>query len=149
MSDKRVVILNPQRRHLVEAARQDWVVDAEEGTTIDDVLEPAYWSHVAAEFSDLDHVEVRIETGEWIVELTVLQHDRNWAKMFLRQKYLIQDAMVASTPTAKHRVEYKGPHLKHCVVRIADSEVIEKGIATKVDADRWMRDYESRTSVAA
>ena len=61
---KRAVILNPQRRGLAEQMRQDWVVNAEEGTSVQDVLDPSYWAHIAAELQQYDHIEVRLETGE-------------------------------------------------------------------------------------
>ena len=41
--DNRTKVLNPQRFKLAEFARQDFVVEAEEGTTVEDILAPAYW----------------------------------------------------------------------------------------------------------
>ena len=78
---KRVVILNPSRLQGAEYARQDWVVNAEEGTKISDVLDPAYWAHTSAQMKPYDRIEVRLETGEWILELLVLSADRNWARV--------------------------------------------------------------------
>jgi hypothetical protein len=149
MSEKRSLILNPQRRYQAEQARNDWVVNAEAGTTINDVLNPAYWAHVAQDFTDYDHVEVRLETGEWVLELTVIEHDRSWAKMFVRHRYDLEEVEPMPAPEARHIVDYKGPQLKHCVIRISDREVIQSGISTKVEAQRWMVDYEQRTAVPA
>src|SRR5438270_251157 len=42
-------ILNPQRIGLAEQLRQDWVVNAEERTTIEEVMDPQYWAHIAAQ----------------------------------------------------------------------------------------------------
>ena len=65
MTDKpRAVILNPQRIGLAEQLMQHWVVNAEEGTTVADVLDPGYWAHCAAQMQVYDRIDVRLETGE-------------------------------------------------------------------------------------
>lgn len=147
----RSVVLNPQRRHLAENARQDWVVNAEAGTAVEDVLHPGYWAFVANEFNDFDRIEVRLESGEWIVELVVLEHDRNWARVKQLQFYDLTEG-VREAPIkleSDYRVDYKGPQHLHCVIRISDSATIQSGIKTKAEAQRWLVDYEARTAVAA
>jgi hypothetical protein len=144
---KRSNILNPHRIGLAEQKRQEWVVDAEEGTTIADLLEPGYWGHVSAQFQPYDHVEVRLETGEWLAELLVMGVGRNWAKVYLVTKHELQP--VEDTPPAiKHKVEWKGPHRKHAVIRVADSEVVQEGFSEKSEAVTWMLNHERVTSVA-
>jgi hypothetical protein len=140
--EKRVVILNPQRVGLAEQRRQEWVVDAEEGTTIEDIMDPAYWSHMSAQFQVFDHVEVRLETGEWIAELIVLTPGRNYARVFLKAKHDLMSAEKDEPQTAiTHKVEFKGPQRKHVVIRIADGAVIQEGIAAKSEAQAWLAAY--------
>ena len=142
---KRANILSPARIGLADAKRQDWVVDAEEGTTVSDVLDPVYWSHVSASMQPYDRIDVRLETGEWLLELIVMGVGRNWAKTFLAAKHELQPVDDAP-PSVKHKVEWKGPHLKHCVIRLADGEVIAKGMSEKTEAIAWMANHERVTA---
>ena len=147
---KRSVNLHETRFGAAEYKRNDHVVDAEAGTTIADILSPSYWSFVATKLTDYDRIEVRLETGEWIAELLVVEHGRNWARVKMLQKYDLTTAEASPvTDKFKHHVEYKGPHHKHCVIRDADQEIIHRGVSTKEEAQRWLVEYEDRTMAAA
>lgn len=143
---RRAVILNPQRIGLAEERRQDWVVNAEENTTVQDVMDPQYWAHMAQHFSPYDRIDVRLETGEWLLELLVISVGRNWASVHLCQKHDLQP-VTEDMPTAiKHKVEWKGPQIKHAVIRIADSEILQSGFAKKNEAIEWMVNHEKVTA---
>ena len=139
---KRAVVLNPQRIGLAEQMRQDWVVNAEEGTTVKDVLDPAYWSHIAAQLQQYDNIDVRLETGEWILKLVVLSSGRNYAHVYLDKKLDFAEVIVGQPSSAiSHKVEFKGPQRKHVVIRLSDSASIQEGFATKAEAITWMENY--------
>jgi hypothetical protein len=143
---KRAVVLIEPRIGMAESKRQDFVVDAEEGTTVEDVLDPMYWAHVASKFTPYDRVEVRIDTGEWMLELIVLQASRNFARMHLVAKHDLSGASAEIPRGAiKHRVEWKGTHKKWCVVRIADSAMLQDSLQSKEAAAEWMTNYERTT----
>ena len=143
---KRIVIVNPQRMQLAESWRRDWVVNAEAGTAINDVLDPAYWSHMSAELTPYDHIEVRLETGEWMLELVVLASGRNWARVHVMHKHDLAATEPAAAPSAKHIVKWRGPQHKHCVVRVADNEVLQTGFDTAETAGQWLLNYEKVTA---
>ena len=144
---KRVVILNPQRIGLAEQKRQDWIVDAEEGTTIEDVLNPAYWAHCAAQMSVFDNIFVRLETGEWMVHLIVLQTGRNYLRAHLAHQYDFTNADTSTPANAiTHVVEWKGPVKKHVVIRKADGAVIQDGFSGKNEAQQWLTNYLNATN---
>jgi hypothetical protein len=44
--------------------------------------------------------------------------------------------------SAKHKVEWKGPHHKFCVIRLSDSTMLHTGSATRALADDWLRNHE-------
>lgn len=139
---RRTRILNPQRMGLAEQLRQEWVVNAEEGTDVEDVLEMGYWAHMAAMFQKFDHIEVRLETGEWIVNLIVTGIGRNWAAVHLVNK--LDLVSVEEQPgSEKFKVAFGGPHHKWRVTRLADSEVIQAGFENRPAAEAWLRQYEN------
>ncbi len=134
VAEKRVVILNPQRLGLAGAMRQDWVVNVEEGTRPDDLLEPQYWSHCSVQFQQFDHLECRWENGERIVSLIVVETGRNWARMHMAGHIDFGAPIVLTGAAAKHEVQWKGPQRKHIVVRLSDQQAIQEGFATKLEA---------------
>lgn len=139
---KRALILGEQRVGLAEQLRQDWVVNAEEGTTVQDVLNPGYWAHIAARLQIYDHVEVRLETGEWVLELIVLDVGRNYARLYVKQKYDFAEVDVSAPSNAlTHRVDWKGPQRKHVVVRLSDSAILQEGFSNKSEAIAWMENH--------
>lgn len=145
---KRTLILNPQRIGLAEQMRQDWVVNAEEGTTVQDVLDPAYWAHCSARMQVYDHIEVRLETGEWLLNLVVQDVGRNYARVFLANKLDFADTDVSAPVSAiTHKVEWKGPQRKHVVIRIADGAIIQEGISDKAAAFIWMENFLKTTAI--
>ena len=123
-------ILNPQRINLAEFWRQDWVVNAEEGVSVEQVSDPAYWAHVSAKFKPYDHIEVRAEDGAWIATFLVLDCSRTFARLHLLSHHKLTTRDVAQTQTAKHEVKWKGPQHKHCVIRLADNAIISEGHAS-------------------
>lgn len=138
---KEARILNPQRMGLAEVMRRDWVVNAEEGTTIEQVLDPQYWAHMASQLTPMDTVEVRLETGEWLLKLRCINAGRNWAQMFLEQRHDLEKRAETMPSSTKHKVEWKGPQNKFCVIRISDNEVLQKGMEKQAAFD-WLSSYE-------
>lgn len=142
---KREVSLMPTRLSLAEHWRRDFCVNAEEGTLPADIVNPAYWSHVAAQLQQFDRIDVREETGAWLAELIVVDAGRNYAKVFMAKCHIFQDIDKMPAPAAKHRVEWKGPQRRHSVIRIADGQVLQEGFPDKSAASAWLENYEKTT----
>lgn len=138
-------ILNPQRMGLAEHLRQQWMVNAEEGTTVEDVLDPQYWSHMAAQLQPYDRVDVLLETGDWLMELLVINRGRNWAQVHVLHKYDLEQRSETMPAAQKHRIEWKGPKHKHAVIRLADSQMIQDGFSSREEAGVWLANHEKVT----
>ncbi len=135
-------VLMPDRFGEAEFKRHDFVVDAEIGTTVEQLMDPAFWSHVSQQMDPFDHIEVRSEDGAWIVYLVVLFAERNYARVAVDRIIRIEQNTEAPAASLKHRVEWKGPHYKFAVIRISDAQMLEKGFKTKFEAETWMRNHE-------
>ncbi len=143
VAKKRAVVLDPQRKQGAEYVRNDWVVNAEQGTEVDDVLAPGYWSHVAGSLSAYDRIEVRIDTGEYLLELLVKQCGRNWAQVALLHHHdLIGEVKTGEAVDSDFEAVWKGPHLKWCVLRKSDDQLLEQKLGTRGAADAWIISYE-------
>lgn len=143
--NKRSPTLMPDRIGQAEHKRHDWVVDVPVGVTVEDIQNPAYWALVVSEkgMEPLDHIEVRSDDGMWIAYLIVRQCERTYAKVYLDRVIEFKENMESALPPSiKHKVEFKGGHLKWGVIRLADSAVLQSGFKTREDADTWMRNHE-------
>ena len=139
---KSAAMIHPTRMKIAEYERNDWIVNAELTHTIDDILRPGYWAHMAQQMQPYDHIEVRAEDGAWIAELIVVETDRSWAKVILTRKYDL--VPTESLPEAEplHKVEWKGPQHRYCVIRLSDGERVQSEFKTKEAAAEWMKNHE-------
>src|ERR1700739_443859 len=140
---KRFVVVDPQRMKVAEYERRDWVCTAEEGTKVDDILDPGYWAHIAGQMTMYDRIEVRIDTGEFLLELLVKDVGRNWAQVVL----LHEHDLSAKTPTGESNSEaseaiFKGPVRRWCVIRKSDQVAVQERLSDKAAALAWLADYE-------
>lgn len=142
---KPIVQINPMRVKLAEVDRQDWVATAEMGTTLEQIIEPSYWAHMASKLKPYDHIEVRVDDGIWLAQLLVKEAGRNWAAVLMLQSYKLETADVAQTRSSKYKIDWKGPHLKFCVIRLEDGERLQEQM-TKRDAQVWLENYERTVS---
>jgi len=144
-STKREVILNPQDIGLSQHRRQDWVAVAKEGTAVDDLLKPVYWSHMAARLQPFDRVEVRDEGGRWVVELMVLRAERNWASVTLLFHHDLPKLRASSDVDTidDYDVEWGGPHDKWRVTRKSDKHKMQTKFASQEEGLAWLRQFEA------
>lgn len=144
---KRAVSVQPGMQFkLREQARQDWVVDAAEGTIVEDVLDPQYWAHVASQMQLYDRIEVLVETGEWMLELVCTGVGRNWAQVQILSRHDLTPPVEAMSAAARYSVDWKGPARKFAVIRKSDSQIVQEGFANRNDANAWLSNHERVTA---
>lgn len=140
---KRDLVLTPGRMALAEHWRQDWCINAEGGTTPEDITKSGYFAHVAEMLKPYDHIEVRSEDGAWMARLIVINADRNWAHVKMLDFFeLAEGGTDVEAAAKKNSVEFKGPHHKWSVIRLVDGEKIKTGCASRDEATTWMNEYE-------
>ena len=130
------------RFHLAESQRNNWVIDAEQGTTIDDFLNPSYWSNFSAKMRPFDLIEARLEDGTYWGLFLVLTCDRAWARVKLIIDVKATTADVAQSQAEGYRVDWLGPIKKACVVRVKDGAVMREGEPSKAAAYEWLKNFE-------
>jgi len=134
--------LDPSRFTENVYVNTDWTLTVERGTSLEDVLNPAFLSNVAARLHPYDHIRVRVDSGEWYAELMVLDCGRVWAKLVVLSKYeLVGEAVNAEEMDDQFYVQHRGPHLKFCVVRKSDKEPIKDQFASKAEAQTWLSSH--------
>lgn len=147
----------PGRVKHAEMARNYWVVTVEQGTTKEEINRPEFWALVGKQFKPYDRIEVRSDDGTFFAEYLVLSADRAWAKVHELSFVNLgtQDVSLTEANTiayrAKFKVEWRGPHLKHCVERTDGTKVerLKEGIQEKAEANRWLDGHLKTVGVPA
>jgi len=137
----------PERAGFAEDKRHDWVMDIPSGVSLEQIMEPSYWSMVSAQMDPMDHIEARAEDGSWIAYLIVTICERNYAQVVLDRVVKLQFNDEIPSESIKHRVEWKGPHHKFCVIRLSDSQMLHSGEKSKELAFAWMQNHEKTSGV--
>lgn len=133
--------LDPARFSRSEFVNTDWTVTVEAGTSLEDVLNSAFFANVAAKMTPYDHIRVRVDTGEWYAELLVLDCGRNWAKLFKLCEFKLSRDEEPVEIDNQFAVKHLGPHKKFAVIRKADNEVLRDGFTNKQDANVWLASH--------
>ena len=137
----------PERIGLAEDKRHDWVVDIPIGVSLEQLMEPAYWALCAAQMDPMDHIEARAEDGSWVAYLIVAMCERTYAIVVLDRCVKMTADIEKPATAVKHKVEWKGPHMKYCVIRTADSQAIKSEFRTKDEATEWMNNHERTAGI--
>jgi hypothetical protein len=120
-----------------------WAAVTITGTKWDDVLTPEFWSLHAHRLRVGDTVEIHTDDQRYFGRVLVRQVSGaggNKTRASVAQLELHEfDRLKPSDDIATHRVEHKGPHLKWCVVRIADGKIVAEGHDTRDAAESAMK----------
>lgn len=145
--------LQPARFHMAEHQRMLYVVQADIGTELADLLNPGYWANFAGRLRPWDRIEVRADDGSWYAEVMVLDCSRNWAKVHVLRHERLTDGKTSQIQTerlaavqavlATHEVIHRGPR-GWSVVRRNDRAVIQEGLNSKEDATDWLATFANR-----
>jgi hypothetical protein len=118
---------------------------AEIGTAPEEVLEPAYWTHVAKSLRPGDEIVVTAPDYSWRSELLVRDADRTSASvMVISHKQFDKREAKPLTPTSNTDAMvpvWRGPTHKWSAVRQSDGEIIKTGFASKEDAVLWISNH--------
>lgn len=138
-----VAQLQAARLTPAENARIIYQAVPEHGTTIDDMLKPEYWAHVAAKLRPTYRIEANAEDGSFFAEFIVRDAGRTWAKVvLLRQKFFDDGADILSESAAPDFViNFRVGPQKWRVQRKSDKEVIRHGFATRAEAETWAKSH--------
>lgn len=119
---------------------------AEQGTAKRDLLDPAYWSHVAERMTPWSEITVRCADGSFYAKFLVLDCGRGWANVKELGWWDLTSSDVARTQAGLIKdgdfdIIHKGPSRKWIVQRKSDQVVIHEGETSKAGAQSWLDDH--------
>lgn len=119
-----------------EFARTVWVIKPEPGTTLEDLLQPETWAHIAKTLRPGDRIEVMPAGGEWFAELQVRSSANTEARVSLLRRVDFADPPTAAS--VEIDVKHRG-RSGWSVIRKSDKTVLVDGLQTKEEADEWAK----------
>lgn len=122
-----------------EYRRQDLIVFPAVGTSIDDMLKPDYWVHVASKMKALDRIEVRPSDGQWWAEMLVQVVEPGAVKVMVLRAV---DFSRAASPEAQpvpdgYTIKWRGA-ARWGVIRDEDKFVLHEGENSREGAEAWL-----------
>lgn len=141
-----------------EYARTVHVINVPQGTTIENMLEPDYWAHVAQGMRIGDRIEAHAQNWTWCADFVVTQIDTEkkvWAKVKLLNRYQLvkDDAILPEVDAAGKYLEDKEFEIKFrdklgwSVIRRKDQIIVFENGKGRDNAVHWIDIY--RRKVAA
>lgn len=125
-----------------EFVRGSFTHIAKHGETIDDVLAPSYWAHVAPQMSRFDIVEVIADDGSYEVVFRVISAEKSAMKFRVLAVWEPEPLITGlgpvdepSPPVAGLSVTWGGPRHKWRVVDDVTKEVASHGHSNKEEAE--------------
>lgn len=126
-----------------EYARVIYQAVPEHGTTIEQMMAPDYWAHVAAKLKPTHRIEVMAEDNSFFAEFIVLDAGRTWAKVDLLRHKVLGDGQAEigrSGPDGCY-VDFRVGPKKWRVMRVSDKTELRSGFETKGDAEAWAKSH--------
>lgn len=145
----RVMRLQIPRFQLAEYSKRSFFATPEAGVTLADMLQPEFWAHVAQNITRGDFIEAILEDCSAFYEFFVMEVGKTWAVVVpIREVDLRAASALAAhyknksaSTAAQFKVEFKGLHLKYCVIRLSDQSIIKQEFADQSGAESYLRDY--------
>jgi len=137
-------VLSADRLRGAEFERIVHTANPPAGHTLEHMLQPAYWAHVAPKLAPWNRIEVRAEDGTYFGELLVLACDRTWARMHVLRwdDLTTQDvSMTEALATSGYEIKHN-PNMRWHVIRKSDRQVMHKDDQTLADAQTWLREHQ-------
>lgn len=128
---------------VAENVRQEIVIMPEIGTTMEEMQNPAYWSHVASRLRAWDRIEVRPADGTWWAELVVRVVQPFAVRVHVLRLVKFPDAQRAAAGSdvpPGYVISQRGAR-GWTVVRETDNEVLKDKEQTRGHAVAWLDAY--------
>ena len=124
-----------------EFARQVFRITSPAGVSIEEIIDPSYWAHVARRLTPYDIIEVVPEDGAFYARLIVVNTGKLFAKVQIIEKIDLNTPVNVTAAIAMNLFDtkYAGPNAKWRVIRKSDNAVVSKEpFGTQQEAEEWL-----------
>lgn len=146
--------MKPTTLREAEYRRTVWDLTADKGVEPKDVLQPSFWSHVAGRLKIGDRVEIMAADGSWLQEVIVRSKpvgratEATVVTLNFYDLNALDSGAKASVANVGYEHAWKGPVLKHCVIRVGDKTIVADKFDTKDEAVEWIKNPPQQAQAA-
>jgi hypothetical protein len=123
-----------------------WAAVTPAGLPFEAVLEPRFWSNHATRLHIGDSIEIHTDDQSYFGRLLVRHlggaapgKTATEADVAQLEYHAFGQIAPVEDAAATHKVEHRGPHLQHCVVRLRDQKIVSDGHSTKEAAEAALK----------
>lgn len=140
--ERKIPSVMPARMSLGQSQRAIYHLTVDMETTREDLVNPEFWKHVAPQLRPTFRIEVINDDYTFFSEYLVIDSGKNWAVVeelrFIDLK--THGKISQSNQSSLYKIVNRGPHLKWCVIRLSDNEVIKDKMG-KQEAETFLSNY--------
>lgn len=124
--------------NLARASRNIWFISLSDLCTKDDLLNPAFYAHVAEKVRPQDTIEVVSKGSTFFAELFVLSADKNSLKVSIMRWVDFKENSEEYEANSDYKVKYVA-NFGYQVVRSSDKKIMnDTGFGTKKEAAAYI-----------
>lgn len=139
-----MVHLTPNRLVTFEHRHKTFFADVPAGHILTNLMEPAYWSHIATKVNIGDEIIALAEDNTYRAHLLVLQKGVGWVQVFcLKFDELTKPFEMPADADTSYIIEFSGNYHKWRVTRRVDGQVLVAQLKTRDEAVNWLRNYQA------
>jgi hypothetical protein len=128
---------------------QNWhTVNAQVGTTRENILKEDYWAHVAQKYSKGDMLFVRADDNAWVAQYYITDCARTWVKVFELNWWDLKTVEMPLGLREDFVYHWFGNQDQCGVVRKSDGAAMIKGLKSKEQALEWIVNH-NKTNIKA
>lgn len=120
-----------------------WAVTVPADMPYAQLFDPACWNHVARQLRPQDTITVNAEDGSYNAELIVRDCGDLYARVAELRCTVFKEVVEVGSGSLMPActVQWSGPHAKWRVIRMNDKAVLQEGLSSKGDAERWLQNH--------
>jgi hypothetical protein len=110
------------------------------GTPLEHLMRPEYWANVK-QLKAGCRIWVFAEDESYWAELLVRRVGQGYAKVQTLRSGRLDEGGEAPQLADGYDIQFRGPVVKHRIVRMKDGHVLKSGLDSYEDAAAWLRDH--------
>lgn len=141
--EKGIARIQPMHLKGVEYISRDMSAMVEPNTTLEEVMHPEYWTHVAPRLREWGIIHCRWKDKTRYATLMVIETGQTWAKTRLimdKQFEAPSDPKVQDVEIKGYKIQFI-PNQGFRVTHKEKGTILQQGLATKVDAELFLERY--------
>jgi hypothetical protein len=131
---------------LAEEAQNRFSAMLEASHTMEDVMNPGFWSINAKRIKQHNIIDIRTEDTRFYAECYVLKATPTGVVLRVLRHFDLQEGVAKGSEHDEYFHKWLGTSWQHCVVRKSDNSVMAKNLSSKGEAMAWIEEQHAQAA---